>query len=72
MGSNGIPLGFPVVVLCHGDPVVLDLSVHPLHILQQLIDCVDIGVGQLVALVLGLGSSWVGQLTSFPSSLLPR
>lgn len=31
-----------------------------------------IGVGQLIALVLGLGGSWHGQLSSFPSSSLPR
>ena len=45
MGSHGAPLGYPVVVLCHGDPVVLDLYVHPLHVLQQFVDEVDVGVG---------------------------
>ena len=35
----------------------LDLQVLPLHVLQQIIGRVDIEVGQLIALVLGLGGS---------------
>ena len=37
---------------CHGDPVALVL-----HTLQQFINGVDVGVGQLKALDLGLGGS---------------
>ena len=37
-------LGYPIVVLCHGDPVALNLD---LHMLQQFIDEVGVGVGNL-------------------------
>ena len=40
--------------------------------LQQFIDEVDVGVSHLTASDLGLGDSWVGQPTSFPSLSLPR
>lgn len=45
LGSHGLPLGHPVVTLCHGDPVALDLQGWSLHILQQITDGVDIEVG---------------------------
>ena len=53
----GTPLGYPVVALCHGDPAVLNLQGQPLHSLQQSIDGIDDGVGQLKALDLDLGGS---------------
>lgn len=61
------PLGYPVVVLCHGDPATLDLQDWLLHTLQQIIDggCWD---GPIKALVLGQGGCWVGQSASSPSS----
>jgi len=40
-------------------------SAGTFHALQQLIDRVDVGVGQLKALDLGLVGSWVGQSASF-------
>lgn len=50
-------LRYPVVALCHGDPVALVLQGGLLHLLQQLhIDGVNVGVGQLKALDLGLDS----------------
>lgn len=39
--------------------------------LQQFIEEVDVEMGQLIAPVLGLGGSWIGMPTSFPSSSLP-
>ena len=66
-GSTWISCYCPI----HEDPAVLDLYVCPLHMFQQLTDTVYVGVSQLIALVLGLGGNWVGQLTSFPSLLLP-
>jgi hypothetical protein len=41
--------GHPAVARCHGDPAAL----VTLHKLQQFIDGVDVGVGQLKALNLG-------------------
>ena len=43
--GTGTPLGYPIVALCHGDPVALDLQVQSLHTLQQFIDEVDVWVG---------------------------
>lgn len=31
-------VGYPFVVLCHGDSIVLDLQVRPFHMLKQFID----------------------------------
>jgi len=50
---TGAPLRYPVFALCHGGPSALDLQDWPFHTLQQIIDGVDIGVGQLKALDLG-------------------
>lgn len=60
---TGTPLGI-LSVLCHGDPGALDLWDQNLHLLQQFFDGVDVGMGRLIALVLG---NWVGQPTNFPS-----
>lgn len=58
VGSQGPPLGYPVV-LCCGDAAVLDLWICALHMLQEFIDMMGVGVGRLKALVLGLVSNWV-------------
>ena len=50
----------------HGDPPALDLQDLPLHVLQQIIDEVDVGLGQLLTLFLGLGSGRIGQSASSP------
>lgn len=52
-----IPLGYPAVVLSHGDPAVLELQVQYLLVLLKFIDGVDVELGQLTAMLLGLGSS---------------
>lgn len=39
-------LGYPVVILCHGDPRVLNLQDWPLQVLQLFTDGVDAIVGQ--------------------------
>jgi len=46
---TGIPLRYPVVGLCHGDPAALDLQDWPLSC-----SAVDVGVDQLKTLDLGL------------------
>ena len=61
-----IPLGYFAIFLSHGDPAVLDPQFQHLHVVQQSTDGVDVGVGQLIALVLGLGGSWFGQTTRSP------
>ncbi|KAL6055573.1 hypothetical protein STEG23_020555 [Scotinomys teguina] len=35
--SLGLPLGYPVVALCRGDPAALGLRDVPLHVFQQII-----------------------------------
>ena len=52
-GPSLDPLGYPVVVQRHGDPAALGLLNRSLHMLQQITDGVDVGVGQLS---LGSGS----------------
>jgi hypothetical protein len=49
----------------------LVLQDWPFYPLQQFTDEVDVGVSQLEALDLGLGSSWLGQLASSPGSWGP-
>ena len=44
-------------ILCHGAPAALGVQDRLLHVLQQVIDVVDVGVGQLIALDLSLGGS---------------
>jgi hypothetical protein len=61
---TGTPLGYPAVALCHGDPAAFVLQDQPLHVLEQFIHGVDVGVGQPKPLDLGLGGSWVGQPSS--------
>ena len=51
------PLRYPVVALCHGDSAVLDLQVQSFQSLQQITDGVDVVVGYLKALDLGLRGS---------------
>ena len=53
--------GDPMVGLCCGDPEVLGLQVRSLHVLQQIIDGLDDGVGP-VSLGLMLGSYGFGLL----------
>lgn len=48
------PLGYPVVALCYGDSAAFDLQDQALHVRQQFIDGVNIGVGHLKTLGLGL------------------
>ena len=55
--NAGSSQGYPVAVLCRGDPAALNLQDWPYHTLQQFIDGVDVGVGQLKALDLGLDGS---------------
>jgi hypothetical protein len=50
-------LGYLIVALCCGDPMALKLQDQPVHALQQFIEKVCLGVGQLKTLVLGLGGS---------------
>lgn len=64
-----ISLGYPAVILSHGDPAVLELQVQYLHVLLKFIDGVDVELGQLTALLLGLCSSWFGQTTRSPHPL---
>jgi hypothetical protein len=59
-----------LVALCHGDPAALMNRTSP-FLVQQFTDEVDAGVGQLKALDLGLGGSWVSQPTSSPTSAPP-
>ena len=63
------PLGYPVAVLCHGDQTALNLQDLSLHVFQQIIDGMDVGVGQLITLFLGLGSYRIDQPTSRPTPL---
>lgn len=52
--------GRPDATLCYGDPAALFLWVRFLYVFQQIIDGVDVGAGQVITLVLGLGSCRVG------------
>lgn len=61
------PLRQPVVALCHRNPTALRLF----HVLQELIDEVDVGEVQFKAQDTSLGGSWVGQSASFLASTRP-
>lgn len=41
----GAPFGYSFLVLCHGNPAALDLQDLPFHIIQMIMDGVDVGVG---------------------------
>lgn len=57
--------------LCHWDSTALGLQDQSFKELQKPRDDVDVGVGQLKALDLGLGCSWAGQTSSSPAPKLP-
>ena len=67
----GTPLEYLSVALYCGDPAALGLQDRPLHMLQQITDGVDVGSGQVINLVLGLGSDRVGIPTRVSSPALP-
>lgn len=70
---TGIPLRYPIVALYHGDSVALDLQVWALFTCsKQFIDEVDVGMGYLKVMVLGLGGRWFGQPARFLSSSPPE
>jgi hypothetical protein len=48
---------------CDGDLAGLDQQDWSLHVLQQFIDGVDVGLGRLRGLDLVLGRSWIGQIS---------
>lgn len=53
---TGTPFVYPIVVLCHEVPATLVLQDWSLHMPLWITDGVDLGVGQLIILVMGLGS----------------
>lgn len=55
------PFTCTAVALCHGDTVPLVLQDWVFHIPHQFLDWVNVGMGQLKALDLGLGGRSVGQ-----------
>lgn len=55
-----------LLLLWCGDPAALDLQARPLHMLQQVMDGVDVGAGQVITLVLALGSCRVVCLPVLP------
>lgn len=67
---SGIPLIYPVISLCHGDPAVLDLQDQSLHMLQLIIDGIDVG-GPTQSPGPGPGWLGVGQPASRPLSSPP-
>lgn len=67
---SSTPLEYSVIPLCHGGSVALYQHDRPLHIPQQFINEVDVGLGQLIAMVLSLDVSWFDQPTSSPLSSL--
>lgn len=71
MTLTGIPLGFPVVALCHEDPGALDLQILPLLMVQTFIDDIEVCLCLLIAFILGLDYSWVGQSASLSFSSPP-
>lgn len=50
-----VPYGYPVVTMCCGDPAVLCQQDQSLPIFHQILGWVDIGMSQLITIVLGLG-----------------
>jgi len=58
------PLRYPIVAPHHGDSAALDPQIQPLNVRQQFIDGIDVEVGQLKSLYLGLSDIWTGQPAS--------
>lgn len=56
---------------CCGNPAALGLQARSFYLLRQITARVDIGVGQPIPLVLGLGICRVGQPGSCPLSSGP-
>lgn len=54
------PLRYPIVALSHRDPVAVNLQIRSLHMLQQIIDEVAVGVEPRITLGLGPSGRWVG------------
>lgn len=54
ISGSGISLIF-LVVLCHGQPVALDLQDEPLSVLQEFLNGVEVEMDQLRELEPGLG-----------------
>ena len=54
---TGIPPGYPIVALIHGEPAALNQQNRSFHMSQPFADDIDVGVGQFRALDLGLGGS---------------
>lgn len=65
---TGIFLEYNIATLYHGDPIAMDLQGHLLHILRLIRDEVGVGMGYLVALLLGLNGGEVSQPATFPPS----
>lgn len=57
---------YPFFFLCCGDSAVLGLQDQLLPVLQEIIDKVDIGMGQLISLVLSWSRCKVGLPTCSP------
>lgn len=53
----GTLLGYPIFLLCPGDPSALILQGQFFHELQHFMDGMDAGVGQLKELDPGMGGS---------------
>lgn len=64
----GHHLRYPVVTMCCGDPAVLGQQDQSLPIFHQILGWVDIGMRQLITIVLGLGRCTVGVPTCSPLS----
>jgi hypothetical protein len=62
------PPGYSTVALCHGNPVFLGQP----HTPQPLADNMDLGVGQLKALDLGLGNSQLHHQGKLSSTAVAR
>jgi hypothetical protein len=64
LDPRGSPLGYSVVALCHRDSAALDLQDWPLSHAPAVRRWGSCWVGQLKALDLDLGGSWVSQSAS--------
>lgn len=68
LDSHWILLGYTVITLCPGDSAGLGLQERLLRVLLQIMDWVNVEVGHLTTLVLGLSSCRTGQSASSPLS----